>query len=315
MSDIDWSFDRAAGLAALRTVISERFGPVTDIEPLPTWGPTVVALVRFVSGSAVVAKCSARQDVAAEVAACRLAAGVGLPVPRVVATGETERLPGRYWFAMSFLTGVPWADLPVNRDEHVVRQLADHFVRLHSIQLSGFGSLTVRGVGADSSWPGWIAAGFDRELGALADSGQRVSDLVTASQSAVARLEPVLASRPGRLVHADLGDREVLVDVDDAQVTGLVDWGSAIVGDPLFEFAKFVGGGPVDDPRPGRLLPLLRRHYGARTGVDWSRTRPLMALYEAHNAVTNANWARREGTGWAVSLLDRARELLAEVGR
>lgn len=307
-----WRIDKSEYLAAIGEVVAGERGPVAEVTLLHTWGPTVVAAVRPAEGAEVVVKASARQDIHAEARACRLAREAGLAAPRVLARGEHDGLPGRRWYLMTRLPGTRWSQLRLDPDRQalVLDQLADNLARLHAVRRSGFGPVTEHGHGAVDSWEDWLrtgfAAGLDHVSAALA-AAARLRGLVSA---ALAALSDRLSRRPGALLHADLGDDEIFVDPDSARITGLADWGAAIIGDPLYEFARFVAGGPVDDPRVPRLLPVLREAYGSRTGIDWAAHQPLIDLYEAHNAIDNAAWALREGVDWADSLCRKADSLL-----
>lgn len=241
----------------------------------------------------------------------------GVPAPRVLARGDHDGLPGRRWYLMSRLSGTPWRELGADagRDATVLDQLAESFARQHSVRRSGFGPVADESGGAFESWTDWLRRGFTVDIGQLLDAGAADAGLLGLAESALAAVAVELAERPGALVHGDLGDGEVFVDAATGRVTGIADWGAAVIGDPLYEFARFVAGGPVDDPRVPRLLPGLRAAYAARTGVDWERHRRLVELYDAHNAINNAAWALREGVDWVGSLRGKAERLLRRVVR
>jgi aminoglycoside phosphotransferase (APT) family kinase protein len=98
-----------------------------------------------------------------------------------------------------------------------------------------------------------------------------------------------------------LGDTEIFVD-ENLEVTAIVDWADAVVGDPLYDFARFVAGGPAADPRPARMRPEVMRLY-AHPLVDGDRC---YALYQAHNAIRNAAWSAVHAPEWVNDLVDFA---------
>lgn len=301
-----WRLNPAEHLDAVRDLVTAVAGPVARLEPLPVWGPTVVVAVRLDDGTEVVLKASARQDVAAEAAACRLAADIGVLAPGVLAQGVDDRLPGGDWYLMERLAGVAWKQLPTDadRDAIVLDDLAEQFARLHRPRLPGFGPLD-DGRGRAASWSRWLHDGFTANLDRLDTAPCGLGET---ARAVVTDLEPVLARRPGVLVHGDLGDGEVFVDPATGRVTGLADWGSALVGDGWYDLARFVAGGPVGDPRVPRLVPGLRERYARLTGIGIDRR--LLDLYEALNAVDNAVWAQREGVDWVPALVTEAERLL-----
>ncbi|MGC4105678.1 MAG: aminoglycoside phosphotransferase family protein [Thermomicrobiales bacterium] len=176
-----------------------------------------------------------------------------MPTPAILAEGTDTALPGGRWFLMDRVEGMRWAELdwPMNRQRRILHHLADVFVKLHGIAVEGSGPLTDDGRGIFPDWPSWLTASFDdagRTLVMALMSTRNVAQVVTL----VDELRTVLLTRPSSLLHADLGDGEVFVDAE-ARVAGIVDWGSSIGGDPLYEFARFVAGGPDDDPAPRPL--------------------------------------------------------------
>jgi hypothetical protein len=117
----------------------------------------------------------------------------------------------------------------------------------------------------------------------------------------------------GALIHGDLGPGEMFVDPDDGSVLCLVDWGSSVIGDPVYELARFLAGGPADDPTPAALLPVVIEHYIAGTSIDEQYLTGVLPLYQAHNAIFNADWSYRESVPWVDGLLAKADALLDQV--
>lgn len=90
-----------------------------------------------------------------------------------------------------------------------------------------------------------------------------------------------------------------------------MDWGSALVGDPLYDIARFVGAGPADDPRPAQLLPMLHAGYFERNSYDPDYAQRMLAFYRFHMCVVEAAWG--EGLGWRPSLLAWAERLIDQL--
>jgi len=76
-----------------------------------------------------------------------------------------------------------------------------------------------------------------------------------------------------------LGDTEVFVD-ESLEVTAIVDWADAVVGDPIYDFARFVAGGPAAGPRPARMRPEAKRFYTRPQHVV--NADRYYSLYQAH---------------------------------
>ncbi|MGC4191062.1 MAG: aminoglycoside phosphotransferase family protein [Thermomicrobiales bacterium] len=299
-------------LRAALTAMETSAGPLVDLTPLEAWGPTVVVAGTSASGYRLVLKASARSDVRIEAATARRARNAGVPTPAILAEGADIALPGAYWFLMDRATGVRWADLdwPMDRQRLILHHLADIFVRLHGIAAEGSGPLTGDGRGTFPDWPSWLAASFDEAGRTLVDRGLLSAQDVARVGTFVDTLRRPLLARPSSLLHADLGDGEVFVDAE-ARVTGIVDWGSSIAGDPLYEFARFVAGGSDDDPRPARYLGPLLERYAERIPAIAAADPRLPTLYRLHNTVLNTVWAAIHAPDWLPALTHRIARLTA----
>lgn len=295
-------------------MLSAAFGDVRDVVVHRTWGTTLVLEAAVGKGSSrVVLKASAAHDVRIEMRALQMAREAGVPAPSVVLHGNDPDLPGGRWMVMERAAGRPWASLD---NQHpgmtaVLSHVAHFLTRLHGIQRPGFGWLDVRGVGAYSSWSRWLRYVLANDLRLLRSTGHLSGASATLLDSAFAAASPELDRRPAVLLHGDLGDGEIFVDECTWEVTGIVDWGEALIGDPAYELARFVAGGPVDDPRPGLMRPTVRRAYGHReylVGADSCK-----CLYDAHNAIRNAAWSVRENVPWASPLIVFALARLRDV--
>ena len=154
------------------------------------------------------------------------------------------------------------------------------------------------------SWPAWVLQTAHSYLNNLVEAGHATDTFRTQAIKVFKRSTPTIDR--GSLVHGDLTGCETFVDPERGVVTGIVDWGGAIVGDPVFELAKVSAGGPADDPGPKMMLPTLLDRYVAETGIDRARINRTLPLYQAHNAIFNADWCRREGVPWIDGLLAAA---------
>ncbi|GAB3400647.1 phosphotransferase family protein [Flindersiella endophytica] len=305
--------------AAAYEIITREAGPLETTNRFHTWGPTIVFGAQPMTGPPVVLKASELQNVAIEAATCTRAGKAGIPTPEVLAEGFDQRLPGGRWFLMRRIPGKRWTDVTFDRqgDLAVLEQLAACFRTLHAIRLPGFGRLTEAGGGERASWAEWLADGFRASADPLIARGHLTAEFHQLVGDVLDAMAPLLASRPGALIHGDLGDGEVYVDPETRKITELVDWGAAVVGDPLYEFARFVAGGPVDDPRPEAYRPALLDFYGGRQGW-WSGlgridAEALAELYDAYNAIDNAHWSLVEGYDWMDSLCAKGLGLLRDL--
>ena len=72
----------------------------------------------------------------------------------------------------------------------------------------------------------------------LADSYAVAAPLAAAAEAAIdAHAAALAAVEVGSLCHGDLKATHILVDAD--RLAGVIDWGDAAVGDPLWDIARF----------------------------------------------------------------------------
>lgn len=306
MQGFGWSPEQQA----IVTVVHREFGEPIAVRFPEVWGPRVVVEATLEDGSVVV-KATGDADVSAEARVLTLASDAGVPTPRLLASGTDSALPGGRWIAMSKAPGIQWPIDDAVHTARTVRDIATCFARLHRVRLEGFGPVDPSGRGVFESWQGWLCTSASEDLDTLVAAGLAGNEFRTKAESAFATLAAPI--EPGCLVHGDLGAGETFVDPGDGGVTCIVDWGGAIIGDPVYEFARFVAGGPADDPRPSAILPKVIEYYVAETGMDRDRPHRVLPLYHAHNAISNAAWSYREEVPWIDGLLGKADGLLDHV--
>lgn len=288
---------------AVVEVIRQHFGEPTKIRLPEVWGPRVVIEATTANG-VIFVKAAGDADVRAEVTAIGLARAAGVPAPQVLAMDADPQLPGGYWFAMSAVAGTEWVVENESVMPETLSDIAHHLASLHRVRRAGFGPLDRTGNGTWEFWPDWIMQTARGYLDALVASGDTTDEFRSAALDIFHNLTPTIER--GSLVHGDLTGCETFVDAKTGTVTGIVDWGGAVVADPIYEFAKLQAGGPADNPTPRLVLPAILDSYVAATEVDRVGIERILPLYRAHNALFNADWCRREGVPWIEGLLAAA---------
>ena len=278
-------------------------------------GTTVVVEAHVDDDLTVFIKAGANQNVHTEAAVMERVRAAGIPAVDVLGVGHDERLPGGHWMITRaavgrFLQDVGRTAPTIGRS---LDELAEYYTLLHQLALPGFGALTddARG-GRLSSWSQWQQAMVDEALGSLTQTEAAPAAFVSRARKLCRAFAAELDAAPCALLHADLGDGEIYVDPSTGAVTAIVDWGSALVGDPLYDLVRFVGGGPADDERPAQLHPTLHARYFARNPHDVERAQPMLTFYRFHICVVEAAWGA--DLGWTAGHLAWARQLMDELG-
>jgi aminoglycoside phosphotransferase (APT) family kinase protein len=279
-----------------------------------TWGPTVVVEVVVDDALTVFAKASSEQNVHTEAEAITHVRRAGLPAPEVLGIGTDAELPGERWMITRAAVGVSLDQIGFQAatTQRTLTELADLYASLHRVTLPGFGPLADDGQhGVLDAWSYWQRDEMEQALGMLERAGSVSVDFSDRVRAVSAVMTTTLDDGVGSLLHADLGDRETFIDPDTGEVTGLVDWGSALVGDPLYDLARFVSGGSAEDPRPALAFPVLHTRYLAQTYADPDRAGELLRFYRLHICLDEAAWGH--DLGWTPSLVSWAERLVASL--
>ena len=195
------------------------------------------------------------------------------------------------------MTFLPGENLRVWRSSPDVallyRRMGEMLRRLHAIPMAAYGYVEDDGITApystntsymehafDQSFRGFRERGADREL------GRRLQAFVRA------RVDLLAFSAGPVLCHDDFHQGNVLADRDSLgspQLTGVIDFGNALAGDPIFDLAKTLFCAGHEDP--GSVEPILEG-YGA---VDHPEAAEALQLYTTYHQLTMWNWLTRRG--------------------
>ncbi|MGW5360914.1 phosphotransferase family protein [Actinopolymorpha pittospori] len=281
-----------------------------------TWGPTVVVEATIDDDLTVFIKAGANQNVHAEATVMEHVRAAGIPTVEVLACGADEQLPGGRWMMTRAAPGQPLQD--VGRTAATIGRtlddLAEYYARLHKVALPGFGPLSTDGQrGTFDSWSQWQRHTVEDAITALGQHSLVSAAFVSRVRQLCDEFATDLDHAPAVLLHADLGDMETFVDTETGAVTAIVDWGAALVGDPLYDLVRFVGGGPADDPRPAQLQPTLHARYFERSPYETEHAQRMLKFYRFHICVVEAAWG--EDLGWTRGHVTWAEQLIEELRR
>jgi aminoglycoside phosphotransferase (APT) family kinase protein len=226
-------------------------GPIARVESVQGFAGNQTFRLHTVAGETVYLKSG--DTVEAEARACDLARSVGVPAPQILAIDPT-------YLICAEVPGSP------SGADAVVTEVGRGLRRLHEIR------------GNDGSWAERLL-GLITRLDVLADIVP--ADLVRRLRVSVPPFVDTVADVETVLLHGDLHPRHLYAVGND--LTGVIDWGDATYGDPLFDVARFSMAG---DAATGALLA----GYGLSTAgleralsmyrVLWS----LMALHAEYEA-------------------------------
>ncbi len=206
-----------------------------------------------------------------------LAAGYSrddLPIPEIIALGQT----GEHFYAVSpYVAGTYLETLSTAELEKSLPSLLRMLRVLRRVDLSattGFGIWDKEGKASHSTWESFLLDDKNDSAGSLI-KGWRANLAVSPVGMGVfsqlwSRFERLVEHCPDKrqLVHSDMINGNVLAA--DGRITALLDWGSSIFGDALYDIAWFVFWQPwyprfAEIDLAGQLLDDFRSDPNANT--------------------------------------------------
>lgn len=255
-------------------------GAIVAVEPVPGFVGNDSFRVLTGDGEVYYLKSGAASAIRAEAWACERARGVGVLAPDVVAVElRPVDLPQAYLIQRAVA-----GSAAQESDLGVLRAAGEQLRRLHDVPGSGFGFLHE---GLQESWPDVLRRPL-RALEALTSAGMLPAELAERVQEtlpgAIDRLEPVTPT----LLHGDLHPRHVYAA--DGELTGIIDWGDAAFGDPLFDLGRFSRSGTT-------ATDALLAGYGLERTPDitWK-----LAVYQAVWSLMALHWELTAGGDWFI---------------
>ncbi len=240
------------------------------------------------SGGDFVLKAGDRRELAAEAWACERVRAVGVATPDVVALEVDQQTLPAPFLVMRRLPGGAVSD---ERDPALVE--AGRQLRLvHSLPIAGYGLLAAGDGEADAPTglhPTWADFVGEAEgcVPELVDHSVINERLAARLQSALRdHRDDVRLEGPGMLLHGDLKPPHVFADA--GRLVGIIDWGDAASGDPLYDLSRFSLAG-------GEFLEPLLTGYGLALTPDLRTT---FAVYRMIRMTTILRDELRAGGDW-----------------
>jgi aminoglycoside phosphotransferase (APT) family kinase protein len=201
-----------------------------------------------------------------EVAVLEVLRPLGVPVPLIEAADPSGELAGVACVLLREVDGDP-ADCSspeFTQAGQVLRQV-------HGVTLMGHGLLTASPEGLQGEHRAWADAITERtgDLGRIADSGLVDAGLLDQAAAAVRGRQGLLADADsGHLLHGDFTPRHVFAR--NGRIAGIIDWGDAICGDPLYDLGRVLHSAVLerdDDVNYG--LAAVDRLLGTYGNAPW----------------------------------------------
>lgn len=165
-----------------------------------------------------------------------------LPIPKVI---EIGRAFGGYYAISTRVHGVALEEIDAAQWRRIVPSLVAVLEAMRTADLSatrGFGGWDGEGKALDPSWSSHLlAVGTEKPDQRTRGWRARLASFAEGEATFLWGLELLKQvaddTAPRSLIHADLMNRNVLVD--DGRITGVFDWGCARYGDHLYDLAWF----------------------------------------------------------------------------
>lgn len=239
-----------------------------------------------------------------------------LPVPEVLEIGEVA---GSAYAVSRLAHGGPLEELDANGLRRVLPRLFAALDAMRAIDLSattGYGGWDVHHGGQQASWrDSLLTVGATVPPGRNEGWRERLAESPDAADAFARALDAVTeladaCPEDRHLIHDDLLNRNVLVE--DDRIAAVLDWGSSMYGDFLYDVALLVYGRDWVPAWSGvDVAALFAEHYRA-TGFDVPRFYERVRCYALRQGLSGIGYNVWKGhaanLAWHVA---RTRELLA----
>jgi len=215
----------------------------------------------------------------AEVEVCKLCAEHGIPSSRVLAWDCSRTAVDRDYMIAAYIPSVAMnrAELTEGERDALYQEMGAYLKRLHQIEGDRFGYLSR--ILEGKHFPCWgdallfevedILSRLESHLGC---DGREIRDVFRQNKPLLDR------TGPGRLLHTDMWEGNVLLDRKTHKILALIDGDRAVYGDPDFEFAS-----------SWMEHPALLRGYGIDPAQELSpERRKRRVLYRVYYALLEA---------------------------
>jgi aminoglycoside phosphotransferase (APT) family kinase protein len=229
--------DREQAVAAF--VASELGCEATRVVRVDAFATNAVYAVDADGRRFVVKASMLHEALRAEAWACARGADAGCAAPAILGLGRLGTDDRMSAFIMRRVAGGP-----IVAGHPALPEVGGGLRRLHAVRLPGFGWLAEaswdeRGDFSlrHSSWLGFLQ-GICGDARRLADCSVVAAPVAEAAAAAIdAHAAALAAVEVGSLCHGDLKAAHILVEA--GRLAGVIDWGDAVVGDPLWDIARF----------------------------------------------------------------------------
>lgn len=279
---VDKSPDTEHGDRLLARIEEELGGPAILTDRLSGAVLNIVYAVRC-GEHELIAKSGASEGIRREAAVLAMLRETEVAVPRAVL------LPANPTFPDDLLLLDVLPGRAAKRGDDVLADAGRSLRHLHEMRLPGFGSIGPgqQLAGTSDSWVGFLHAAMTEARKAIpVDVMPAAMHDAAAAQLSQHHIRGHLAGiGRGVLLHGDLMPRHIWNN--EGRLAGLIDWGDALVGDPLFDlarcsmaseeaFQRLLSGYGGPTPPDERVLAFYRMAWSlmaltveCRAGGDW----------------------------------------------
>ena len=210
-----------------------------------------------------------------------------LPVPQII---KIDRYQDLYYAISPFFFGEPFEKLSAVELEQTLPCFLVMMTELQSISLDsaeGYGSITQEGHGAFISWRDALLDVYNDRPESLTHGWKKILSSDPAAERKCSRfyrrLMKLVPFCPEQKhpIHSDLLYQNLLVH--DHRISAVLDWGCAMIGDPVYDIAMFSFFEPWYPAfTETNLISRMCESYTARSPVNSLNFEQRMTAYQIH---------------------------------
>ena len=215
-----------------------------------------------------------------------------LPIPQIIRMGRCQ---DHYYAISPFFRGEPFEMLSAADLEKTIPDFLSMMATLQSVSLDsteGFGTITPQGQGAFRSWSDALLDVSDDRPDSLTHGWKKKLAMIPAAQKKYDRfynqLVKLVSFCPEQKhpIHSDLLYQNLLVD--NHRISAVLDWGCAMIGDPVYDIGIFSFFEPwYPSFTQVNLIKRMQDQYLAQSPDNSRNFKQRMVAYQIHLTLGN----------------------------
>jgi len=167
---------------------------------------------------------------------------LGIPVPKIIILDESRKFANFDYAIETYIPGKDLVEVKLSskQSKAIMRQLGSYLKKMHAVRTKKYGLLVSEKIGEHRKWAEVVKPEINGALEDLREKKILPIGVIQQMRRYFKEREDVLDFNNPRLLHNDLNRENVLVQ--NRKISGIIDFGDAFSGDPMYDVARAYQG-------------------------------------------------------------------------